>query len=368
MRRKEIIDAVTQIVSALESSKIIAVLRVTREQLGPKRSDPKMVTETLRVLRLYTLLAHSFSPPARELTRILGIDRIEDPALWSTIISEDPNHESISVWWDLKFAYEHLPKIAQLLEQHPLEGSDVNGTNVPDGMRVLTVMIFEPINTISSPIRLANVLEGINHFYTACALMGKESPSTLSVIACDSGSDKSFDFLGLAKVMECVERLITNIWDRVVFYREHQFEERLDLISKSLPILQQINKMEEHKELEPELAEILRRNVFDGTNKFVQSGATIPQFENSLISNPRQILSPVQKLLVSTSSEESETAEVCGLDRKETSNSESTEQISFDNLSGEEKEILRALFEKARKANTSAGEPAEKEKPKHETI
>jgi hypothetical protein len=162
----------------------------------------------------------------------------------------------------INFALSYLPKIIDMIE--PLttkvfkEHAKVTGTRLNES-KILTVTVFEQNNLFSSPLRLANVLESINHLYTACALMNNESPSTLSVISCDSGSDKSFDFLGLAKIIECVERIISTLWDRVIFFREHQFEERLDLINKSLPIIEHIHKLEEQKQIDPELAEILRR-------------------------------------------------------------------------------------------------------------
>lgn len=50
--------------------------------------------------------------------------------------------------------------------------------------------------------------------------------------------------------------------------------------------------------INPELAQILSRHVFEGTNKFLVSGATIPHIEDTSNYNPKALLSPVQKLLV----------------------------------------------------------------------
>ena len=67
--------------------------------------------------------------------------------------------------------------------------------------------------------------------YEGCARIHKENENGLSVVAIDSGGDKSFDFLGVAKVMEEIRQIVLDLWDRVVFFRERKFEHRLELIT-----------------------------------------------------------------------------------------------------------------------------------------
>ena len=117
------------------------------------------------------------------------------------------------------------------------------------------------------------------------------------LLACDSGSDKSFDFLGLAKLVEMVKEIILSLWDRVVFFREKQMGERIDLIAKSLPVIERIVEMEKLNHLAPEQAEILRRNIVSGVEKFIQAGAIIPEVESHSRYNPRQLMAPEPKLL-----------------------------------------------------------------------
>lgn len=46
-------------------------------------------------------------------------------------------------------------------------------------------------------------------------VLGKKGDD-LSVIGCDSGSDKSFDFLGAAEIVNCVKDIILSFWNKVV--------------------------------------------------------------------------------------------------------------------------------------------------------
>jgi hypothetical protein len=85
----------------------------------------------------------------------------------------------------------------------------------------------------------------------------------------------------------------------VVFYREHKLSERIDLIAKSLPIIDQIGALQTENKIGPEQAEILRRKVISGVCNFISAGAIIPEFEHRSNHSPRLLMTPEQKLLTS---------------------------------------------------------------------
>jgi len=280
--------------------------------------------------------------------------RLERADYWLFLIQPSPPlAESVEV---LHFAEHFLPKISQLIEQttankviEAIKEENIRYKN----FSVLSVTVFEQSDRFSSPMRLVNVLESVSLFYEACSLMGDDSPDTLSVIACDSGSDKSFDFLGIAKVMECVTKLIESLWDRVVFYREHQFEERLDLITKSLPIIVEINKLEADNLIEPERAEILKRNIFEGARKFIQSGASIPQIESKSHHDARSLMSPMPKLLASSFGETTIGDVNEPSSEKDPVVGNVTNQANIDKLTGEERAQLLELLMKSKATDTT---------------
>jgi hypothetical protein len=348
--RSELIDGVKELRSALQETNLSKLL-------GPaeKKDDgSERASRLLEALKQYAIRAHRFKPATRRLVEIFNLDPLEVTALWLRLL--DPTPATSTMRKRIAFAVSNLPLIAEMLEpeifaklkSQPLEGSPYKD------MRVLSVTVFEQENLFSSPLRLANVLEAVNHFYSACALLEDESPSTLSVVACDSGSDKSFDFLGIAKVMDCVERLIGTIWDRAFFFRERQFEERLELVAKSLPIIERIDSMQNQKQLDPEMAQILKRHIFDGSNKFLQSGATIPKIEDRSEYNPRELLSPVQKLLVAApeeltreSNDSHESIEDVSAEIEE--NNAARKKLNISSLTDDEQEELLRLVQKSRK-------------------
>lgn len=166
------------------------------------------------------------------------------------------------------------------------------------GKKLLSVLVIEEPGRFSTAERLSQVLISIGLLYEACATIEGLSPQELSVVACDSGSDKSFDLLGVAKAIDSVKDIIVSIWDRVVFFKERKMETQIELIGKSLPIIDYIGQLEQQNKLGPEEAEILRRKVTEGASKFVRCGAIIPEIEERAASyNPRILMAPEPKLL-----------------------------------------------------------------------
>ena len=105
----------------------------------------------------------------------------------------------------LRIASFALPKLVPLIRQEAYSLISESGESIASPYKdrsTLSVTIIEENHRFSSPARLIKVLDSISKLYEACAILTEQSPEGLSVIACDSGSDKSFDFLGLAKVME----------------------------------------------------------------------------------------------------------------------------------------------------------------------
>ena len=118
----------------------------------------------------------------------------------------------------------------------------------------------------------------------------------LSVLACDSGHDKSFEFLGDIQVIEALKDFILQIWDRVIFFKDKKHANYL--IEKSLPLLDRIEALEDREKIGPEEASALRQNILAGTRKFVSSGAMIPEMAQAA-HDPRELLVPEAKLLSS---------------------------------------------------------------------
>jgi hypothetical protein len=128
--------------------------------------------------------------------------------------------------------------------------------------------------------------------------MHNEEDNTLALRTCDSGSDKSFDFTGLPQVIEQVKNVVFGIIDRVIFFREMKYSERVKCVAESLPVLDQIAQMSASKKLSPEQAELLRRDLINGATKFLETGSLIPEIKDQSRYEPSALLQTSPTLLI----------------------------------------------------------------------
>lgn len=171
------------------------------------------------------------------------------------------------------------------------------GAKAIHGLESVSLVVLEDRGQGSKPTRLIKVLEGISALYEAHTRVLSLPADTLIVTTCDSGSDKAFDFLGLAKAIQALKETILSLWDRIFSFRERKLSATLSVIGQSLPILAEISALEERKALGREEAEILRRKVVDGAVALGEAGAVIPEVTARRPEAFRALAAPEAKLL-----------------------------------------------------------------------
>jgi hypothetical protein len=315
VRRQEIIDGALEVVKALVDSDVLDGLTILVKFAtagAPPGQTPAMNEKVLRCYKNYLLAAQRFGAGARQVIGTLGLRVLEEPSLWGQI-TERPDSPVFEARKAVIFTIEYLPKLVLLLKPEDLRQNLGKPSEHPQDL--IEVLLPEPEHEHSRPQRVAQVLLAVESLYEAIALLEGQSENTLSLVACDSGSDKSFDLLGAAKLVATLKELLISVWDRVVFYREIKLGERLGLVAQSLPILDRVSKMQREQSIGPEEAEIVRRKILDGVGQFLTSGATIPEMKARSHFDPRELMAPEPKLL--TSGSEPEQSPEVGLTEEE---------------------------------------------------
>ena len=306
MRRTEFIAGIEQVQEALTESQLKALFDALLGQEGEPDSSQSKTAQVLTSLKEYTFRAQHFNEAARELTKLLGLEELEQPDVWTKLITGVDDEYLRRQQHRIDVVLNYLPQIATLLRQKTERTLEEAGFS-HDAESLLTVVVIEEGGNLSSPQRLAELFEGIERLYEVCAVVAGVKADKLSVLSCESGQDKAFDLVGSPEVITPLKQLIMSIWDRVVFYRELDLTKRIERVSDSLYILEKIDEMEEDGRLGPEQAEILRRGVHNGVTKFMEAGAIIPEIQKQARYDPRQLMSPEPKLLAGGSQAATET-------------------------------------------------------------
>ena len=299
MRRADLINGVEQVVRALADSGVeLPLVEVARLGYRQQPVPGELLTRLLSALREYGLRAQRFKRPARLVAGSMGLEPLEQADTWSLLIaSERRANDAFTFAERVRFATQYLPRLADLLGQAGIPSLDAARRGGPAGAGLLTVQVIEAPRRFSTPTRLATLLESLDLLYGACAVLEGEEPGGLSVVACDSGSDKTFELLGAPRVISALRELVLAVWDRVVFYRELPAATRYKMAAETLPVLDVVREHQRAGRLSPEQGELLRRRFVDGTGKFLVSGATIPELQERAYANPRTLMAPAPKLL-----------------------------------------------------------------------
>lgn len=339
MRRRVFLQALNNIVSNLTSSGIVDMLRRVFES---KRMDKEQINHfDYQVFLDYALKASTYGDEERQMLEIMDLDMLADPKWWQSLEALELG-QLYPCFDRANFAIRNLPYLAKLLKQDYIEevGDEHSAPTLSKELRgksLLNVTLVENHGQFSSPARLVFVLEAINQFYDAIAVLEELPQSDLAVLALDSGSDKSFDFLGLAKVMDSVKELILGIWDRRLFNRHLQVDACVESIAHSLPVIEKIHQMREAGALAPEQAELLKRQIISGTTKFLEAGAVIPEMGDQQGLSPRTLMRPEQKLLAGPAADHSSVTADDGLDHTDSSRSRRSSESEIARL----EELLR---------------------------
>lgn len=365
MRRNEILSGVQEVLEALKVSTLYESLlsydrnlrsSSVRKASIPESSDRKEVTNERSViftaLNSYSIISNSFSTAAQLVEKILKLNTLTNPASWEKLITSRPN---IRMTLDsIRFSQNQLPKILGLLERE--YSPQLVDNHASERNRLISVILPEEKGQSSKPQRIIELIDAISKLYEVCVLVAEDtSQEDLVMVACDSGSDKSFDFLGAAKAMESLTNLIISIYDRVVYHREERFARRIELVKEALPVYQSIEQLLESGSIVPEAAEQFKRKLTEGVSQFVESGAIIPEMNSRATSvTPRLVMAPEPKMLRSAPEvpEHHLETENDSL-RKEHFSASLKAEDSMQNLSPSEQSQLQKLLEKMQLEDTN---------------
>jgi hypothetical protein len=300
MLREELQESMRRILAILEAAAVVPTIegRVHRGDRGQK-------TTTGDILEAYSTVSRwweSASEGERRLVEILEIEPVVDVRWWSGLLGTD-SEESMATSYHMasriSFIRRELPRVMALLATDASkikEEAIADASHGSESQEVLELRIIEQNHERSRPHRIISAIESVTMLYEVAAELDNLPSNTLTIIGCDSGSDKEFDFLGLAKALRAVKETILALWDRVVFFSERKMHAGFELLSESLPLIERIDQMNGNA-LSPEQCELMKRKVLGGVQRFLDAGCTIPEIDKATQFSPRALLAPSPKLL-----------------------------------------------------------------------
>jgi hypothetical protein len=156
--------------------------------------------------------------------------------------------------------------------------------------------------SLSKPSRIIELVSAINAIYSILAEIEGLSGSSLAVVGMDSGSEKSFDFLGIAKVMHELRETLQWAYNIVVFHRQNATIKNLQVASDTLSIIGKVAKLEASKAISGEDAARMKHGLFAGLEKFAATGSYIREMAHE-DNSPALVMRPQPQLLTGPADE-----------------------------------------------------------------
>ena len=195
----------------------------------------------------------------------------------------------------INFAVTYLPKIVALLRRELID-EDQMDLEVTKNVSIQRIILVDEAGKLSSPDRIIEMIQSIKSIYSVIAEINNYTGDDLSIVGLDSGSEKSFDFLGVAKLMHELRETLNSVYGMIAFHKHNLTMKNLQIAGETLKVVEQIRNLETDGAITNEEALRLRHSLYSGIEKFASTGAYTPEMEGN-IDTPQILMRPQTRLL-----------------------------------------------------------------------
>lgn len=266
------------------------------------RSSPKDSSEgtiNLAIISEYYRRVSSYPEHAKEILKILGLESAADPLFWQAQIGESDPNQIFSLKSSFRSAETFLPRVLEMLERDYGDVVDSNESmrSKIDGLEIQTVVLSDEGDSLSSPSRLIDLLTAVREIYAAVAEIEGLPTDGIAVVGLDSGSEKSFDFLGVARIISEVRLLLQFLYTAVSMHKQTVTLKNLAVVAETMPLIHRLDKLKHDNIVDEESASRIRHNLLANLEKFSSVGAYTPEMKKVLSTTPSLVMRPLPRLL-----------------------------------------------------------------------
>lgn len=356
MRREVLQQAVKRIVSDLEESGLAQSFESAVENYQPAASpDARVDFVNIAVLSDYFKRVSVYGEAENAVMSIMGIESLANPSTWQPLLQKFEPSFVFNFHHKIRHVISFLPRVMNLLEREyfPFRNADLSRE---DGLEVQTVILSDEGDALSTPERIIVLLSSINSIYQVIAQTEGLPENSIALVGLDSGSEKSFDFLGLAKLMSELRETLNWAYNIIWFHKQNVTVKNLQVTGETLAIISKISKMEIDGQIDAEASARMKHGIYAGLEKFSSTGAYTPEMKVAP-ENPALAMRPQQKLLTSNPAamvrDANDELVIDAVEATIADEQTSEDAIASQKLSREDIDKLLALLEKDR-----AGEQA----------
>ena len=299
MRRDDIVKAVDTMRDALQAARIRELLRINRN------GEPEGVNRTQKVLLAYSVFTRhyqAFGEQEKELLTYFGLSPLLDMNFWSGLLDGDQG-VSRKVLADLDVgAYNVIyvmPRLRDLLlretESDELTIADSSGEETQ--MRRLRIMLAERPRALTDPEVLVSVIRSVEEMYEAVGLLRRNDEINLVIGAMDAGDAKSIDFFGASSVIDELQTLILDVWDRLKYSNQENYRYQIEVALMAAGFVGAVNESRVAEGISEEEGQRITRRVGKAIEALFKAGAYTPEMDEPREVRASNVLAPKREML-----------------------------------------------------------------------
>lgn len=319
MRRDHIVRAVDNLREALQHARIREILRFARNG-----EQPEGVSKTQKVLLAYNVFSRhyqQFGEQEKELMSHFGLAPLLDINFWSSLI--DGEHAvSRKVLADVDVgAYNVIyvmPRLRELLirdnDQDELTVASSEG--VEHKVKRVRVFIAERARSLTDPQLIINVIRSIEEMYESLTGLRGDKGVSLVIGSIDSGSVKSIDFFGASDIMQEIDTLLLDVWDRLKYSNEENYRYQIEVALMAAGFVNTVNDSRSAEVITEEQGQRITRRVAKAIETLFKSGAYTQSMDEPREVRASNVLVPKTELIEYKAEEKRQTTDA-GSDKVE---------------------------------------------------
>jgi len=294
MQTLEFTRALKEIVEELRIAPLVKLLEEWTTPGGQNTaiaSDKKQLFSALlfKSNAGYELLLRQ--PNTRQILEKMQVSQLYQPSRTLVMLSQlhnSPNTHNISANAEAFPAFYSL--VAQLRTLQQLELTcrelleDAKRGNLQPTEGIMEISLIEYSDEVGiSPRRLRIFVSTITDLHEHLSRIHGHETDKITFKYFDSGSGFTIGVQGGKEVIEAMNTLLTQWWEKFRFWRYDTFEKKMEGVSKGLAIVETLQQAIEKGTITPEVGENLKLRIFREVETLTGIGATIPLGEKTSV-------------------------------------------------------------------------------------
>lgn len=300
MRRDLIVKAVDNLRDALQAARIREILRLARG--GEQAEGVNRTQKILLAYNVFTRHYQQFSEQEKELMTRFGLSPLLDINFWSSLIDGEhaiPRKVLADVDVGAYNVIYVMPRLRELLIRDNDQDELTIASSQGDEHKIkrVRILLAERARSLTDPQLIINVIRSIEEMYESLTTLRGDKGVGLVIGSIDSGGAKSIDFFGNAEIMEEIDTLLLDVWDRLKYSTEENYRYQIEVALMAAGFVGAVNDSRSAATISEEQGQRITRRVAKAIETLFKSGAYTQAMDEPREVRASQVLAPKAELI-----------------------------------------------------------------------